>query len=138
MKLALTTLAIAALAAGGTTIAAGAQAPDTDQARPRFEQRGPGPQGQGMRRGGPGMGRGQGLGQGQGFRQGPGFRRGGPGRPGGPGGPGPGRGPALRGLNLTEDQQAQVKALHEKLRADIEAVLTPEQLATLKQRRGGR
>jgi Spy/CpxP family protein refolding chaperone len=125
MKLALTTLAIAALAAGGTTIAAGAQAPDTDQARPRFEQRGQGPQGQGMRRGGPGMGRGQGLGQGQGFR------RGGPGGPGGPG-----RGPALRGLNLTEAQQAQVKALLEKLRADFEAVLRPEQLATLKQRRG--
>lgn len=129
MKLALTTLAVAALAAGGTTIASPAQAPDTDQARPRFEQRGPGPQGPGMRRGGPGFGRGQGLGpgQGQGLRQGPGFRRG-----------GPGRGMPLRGLNLTEEQHAQVKALHEKLRADIEAVLTPEQLATLKQRRGGR
>jgi Spy/CpxP family protein refolding chaperone len=53
-------------------------------------------------------------------------------------GPGGGPGLALRGLALTDDQKAQVKAIHEKTRAEIQAVLTPEQLATLKARRGGR
>ncbi|GMV21670.1 MAG: hypothetical protein AMXMBFR57_16190 [Acidimicrobiia bacterium] len=112
-KYALATLAIGALALGGSTYAAAAQEPANDQ-RPRLmQQRGPGQRGPGQ--------------QGPGFRQGPGGRR---------GAPGPAR--ALRGLDLSEDQKAQVKALHEKLRADIEAVLTPEQLATLKSRRGGR
>ncbi len=68
--------------------------------------------------------------RGSGLRQGPGFRRG----PGGPGGPGM----ALRGLNLTDEQKAQVKAIHEKAKADVEALLTPEQRETLKNRRGGR
>lgn len=117
-KYALATLAIGALALGGSTYAAAAQEPANDQ-RPRLmQQRGVGQRGPGQR--GPGQ-------QGPGFRQGPGGRR---------GAPGPAR--ALRGLDLSEDQKAQVKALHEKLRADIEAVLTPEQLATLKSRRGGR
>lgn len=73
----------------------------------------------------------QGPQRGPGFQMGPGFRRGGPGRPGGPGA-------RLRGLNLTDEQKAQVKAIHEKLRQDIEAVLTPEQQAQLKARGGGR
>ncbi|MCC7186833.1 MAG: hypothetical protein IT185_11355 [Acidobacteria bacterium] len=97
--------------------------PANGQERPRFEQ----PQR------GPGVGQGQRMGRGQ--QQGPGFRRGGgPGRPGGPGGPGRG----LRGLNLTDEQKAQVKAIHEKTKAEVEAVLTPEQLETLKTRRAGR
>lgn len=86
---------------------------------------------------GPGFGQRQGMGQGmgqrQGQRQGQGFRRG-PGGPGRPGGPGM----ALRGLNLTDEQKAQVKAIHERTKAEVEAVLTPEQRETLKNRRGGR
>ena len=41
----------------------------------------------------------------------------------------------LRGLDLTEDQKAQVKSIHEKARQDVDAILTPEQKA---KRRGGR
>jgi|SRR5688572_6527105 len=59
-----------------------------------------------------------------------------PGRRGGPGGgPGFGRGAGLplAALNLTENQQEQVRLLiqqsQERLRADIMAVLTPEQQA---------
>jgi Spy/CpxP family protein refolding chaperone len=120
-------IGVAAVALASTAvIQAQPTRPANDQARPRFEQvqRGPG---FGQRQG---MGQGQRLGQGQ--RQGQGLRRGGgPGRPGGPG-------MALRGLNLTDEQKAQVKAIHEKTKADVEAVLTPEQRETLKTRRGGR
>lgn len=109
-------IGVAALAlAGSAAIQAQPTRPAAAGERPRMEQ---------MQRG-PGFGRGQAMGQGQ--RQGPGFRR-------GPGGPGM----ALRGLNLTEEQKAQVKAIHEKAKADVEAVLTPEQLETLKNRRAGR
>lgn len=110
---------------GSAAIQAQPARPGNTDNRPRMEQRGPG-FGQGQ-----GMGQGQRMGQGQGQRQGQGFRRGGPGRPGGPG-------MALRGLNLTDEQKAQVKAIHEKSRADVEALLTPEQLETLKNRRAGR
>lgn len=120
-------IGVAAMALAGTAaIQAQPTRPATAQERPRFEQaqRGPG-FGQGR-----GMGQGQSQGQGQGLGQG--FRRGGgPGRPGGPG-------MALRGLNLTDEQKAQVKAIHEKAKAEVDAVLTPEQLETLKTRRGGR
>ncbi len=110
-------IGVAAMALAGTAaIQAQPTRPANDQARPRMEQT----------QRGPGFGQRQGLGQGQGLRRG-----GGPGRPGGPG-----RG--LRGLNLTDEQKAQVKAIHEKTKAEVEAVLTPEQLATLKARRGGR
>jgi Spy/CpxP family protein refolding chaperone len=68
--------------------------------------------------------------QGQGAMRGPGFRQG-PGHPGG-------RGMALRGLDLTEDQKAQIKAIHDKVRQDVEAVLTPEQREQLTARRAGR
>ncbi|MBM3750334.1 MAG: hypothetical protein FJW21_04020 [Acidimicrobiia bacterium] len=49
-----------------------------------------------------------------------------------------GQGMALRGLDLTDAQKEQVKAIHEKTRQEVEAVLTPEQLEKLKARRGGR
>lgn len=65
--------------------------------------------------------------QSQGALRGMGQRRG-----GGPGGPG------LRGLDLTDAQKAQVKAIHERTRTEVEALLTPEQLEKLKARRGGR
>jgi Spy/CpxP family protein refolding chaperone len=113
-------IGVAALAlTGGAALQAQPARPGNAQERPRMEQ---------MQRG-PGFGQRQGMGQrqGQGFRRGPG----GPGRPGGPG-------MALRGLNLTDEQKAQVKAIHEKTKADIEAVLTPEQREILKNRRGGR
>lgn len=103
---------ITALALVGTA-ALQAQPPrqgNPDQ-RPRIEQRGQQGQGMGTMRG-PGAG----------------FRRGGPGGPG----------MALRGLDLTEAQKEQVKAIHEKTRQEVEAVLTPEQLEKLKARRGGR
>lgn len=106
-------IGVAALAlTGSAALQAQPPRPASAGQRPRMEQ---------MQRG-PGFGRGQGMGQG--------FQRG-PGRPGGPG-------MALRGLNLTDEQKAQVKAIHEKAKADVEAVLTPEQLETLKNRRGGR
>ena len=112
-------IGVAAMALAGTAaIQAQPTRPANGQERPRMEQRGPG------------FGQGRGLGQGQ--RQGMGFRRGGPGRPGG------GPGMALRGLNLTDEQKAQVKAIHEKAKAEVEAVLTAEQLETLKTRRAGR
>lgn len=114
-------IGVAALAlAGSAAIEAQPTRPGNTGERPRIEQ---GQRGQQPPRG-------QGMGQRPGFRRGPG----GPGRPGGPGGPGM----ALRGLNLTDEQKAQVKAIHEKAKADVEAVLTPEQLQTLKNRRGGR
>lgn len=125
-------IGVAALAlTGSAALSAQPARPGTPGERPRMEQMQRGP-GQGMGQGqrmGPGQRMGQRQGQGQ--RQGLGFRRGGPGRPGGPG-------MALRGLNLTDEQKAQVKAIHEKTKADVEAVLTPEQRETLKNRRGGR
>jgi len=118
-----TLIGVAAMALAGTAaIQAQPTRPATAQERPRFEQA----------QRGPGFGQGRGMGQGQSQRLGQGFRRGGgPGRPGGPG-------MALRGLNLTDEQKAQVKAIHEKAKAEVDAVLTPEQLETLKTRRGGR
>lgn len=116
-------IGVAAMALAGTAaIQAQPTRPATAQERPRFEQA----------QRGPGFGQGRGMSQGQGQGLGQGFRRGGgPGRPGGPG-------MALRGLNLTDEQKAQVKAIHEKAKAEVDAVLTPEQLETLKTRRGGR
>jgi Spy/CpxP family protein refolding chaperone len=61
--------------------------------------------------------------RGSGFGQG--VRRGGPGM-------------ALRGLKLSDDQKAQLRAIHEKTKADVDAVLTPEQRKMLKNRRTGR
>jgi hypothetical protein len=130
-------IGVAAVALASTAaIQAQPTQPATAQERPRFEQaqRGPGfGQGQGMgQRQGMGQGQRQGMGQGQRQGQGQGFRRGGgPGQPGRPGG-------ALRGLNLTDEQKAQVKAIHEKTKADVDAVLTPEQREALKTRRDGR
>lgn len=71
------------------------------------------------------------------FAKGPGGGRhgGGPGGPGGPGFGGPGA--ALRGLDLSEAQRMQVKAIverhQEETRAEIVALLTPEQQAKFKQ-----
>ena len=71
------------------------------------------------------------------FAQGPGGRRHG-GGPGGPGGPGFG-GPAavLRGLDLSEAQRMQVKAIverhHQEARAETFALLTSEQQAKFRQ-----
>jgi Spy/CpxP family protein refolding chaperone len=81
----------------------------------RMDQRGPqglGPQGR----------------QGQGRQGRPGMMNG-----RGPAGRGPGFG--LRGLDLTEEQRTQVKAIHEQTRIAIDNILTPEQKA---RRRGGR
>ena len=79
----------------------------------------PGPQGA-MRGRGPGGG-----------------RQGGFGRPGGPGGM-VGRGNPLCGLDLTDEQEAQIKAIHQKSHDEVLAVLTPEQREKLAARRGGR
>ena len=59
------------------------------------------------------------------------------GRPGGPGRIG-GRGHALCGLDLTDDQKAQIKTIRQESRDEIEGVLTPEQREKLRARRGGR
>lgn len=134
-----------ALAVAGTAAGAQAQAPGTPgtenaQGRPgaRMEQRLDlrGPQ-QGL---GPGQGRGMGQGRGQGTMRGRGMQQGqGPqGAMRGPGGRGPrgaGPGAGLRGLNLTEAQQTQLKAIREQTRQAIDNLLTPEQKA---KRRGGR
>lgn len=105
-------LGVAALAlAGSAAVEAQPARQGAAGERPRFEQ----PQ------------RGPGMGMRPGFRRGPG----GPGRPGGPG-------MALRGLDLTDEQKAQIKAIHEKTRAEVEALLTPAQLELLKKRRAGR
>ena len=75
-----------------------------------------------------------------------GDRRGGPGGPGGRGGRlGGGPGGELRGLDLTEAQRnqiqaireqymAQIRPLQERMQADVRAVLTPEQQATVQER----
>lgn len=144
MKRTLAIIGAAALAVTGAVAMAQAQGPDTgaeqQAGRPAFDQaqRRTGPPRQGMGQGqGMGQRQGQGLGRGQGAGRGPqGAMRG----PGGRGRGGPGRGGAgmaLRGLDLTEAQRAQIKAIHEKVRQDVEGVLTPEQLAKLKNRRGG-
>lgn len=117
---------LTALALVGTAAVQAQPTQGPPDQRPRIEQR---QQGQGAMRG-PGVRQGQGQGQGQGLR------RGGPGR-GGPGRPG-GRGMGLRGLDLADDQKAQVKAIHDKVREDVDAVLTPEQREKLAARRGGR
>ncbi len=73
------------------------------------------PGGLGPRGGGFGPGQGQGMGLGQGAGQGQGFGR----RGGGPGGPMLGRGGPgmmLMGLDLSSEQQAQVKTLFESER----------------------
>lgn len=132
-----------ALAVAGTAAGAQAQgAPGTENAqdRPgaRMEQRLHlrGPQ-QGL---GPGQGLGRGEGRGQGEMRGRGRQQGqGPqGAMRGPGGRGPrggGPGTGLRGLNLTEAQQTQLKTIREQTRLAIDNLLTPEQKA---KRRGGR
>ena len=71
------------------------------------------------------------------FSQGPsgqdaeqgGPRRGFPMGPGGPGGPRDGLGPMARDLNLTEDQKAQIKKIHESF--DTSTQELREQLRTL-------
>ena len=133
MSRALTVVGVATIAVLSAVAASQAQGPPNPQRgnRPgaaqgieRFEcgpGRGaaqPGPQGA-MRGRGPGAG-----------------RQGGIGRPGGPGRFG-GRGFALCGLDLTNDQKAQIKTLHQETRQAIEALLTPEQKAKLRARRGG-
>ena len=40
----------------------------------------------------------------------------------------------LRGLNLTDDQKAKVKALHKETHEKLMAILTPEQKEQLKQK----
>lgn len=138
-----------ALAVAGTAAGAQAQgAPGTGnaQGRPgaRMEQRlhllgpqqglGPG-QGQGLGQGqGRRQGRGQGAMRGRGLQQGQGPQ----GAMRGPGGRGPlggGPGAGLRGLDLTEAQQTQLKTIREQTRLAIDNLLTPEQKA---KRRGGR
>ncbi|NQW03775.1 MAG: hypothetical protein HQ485_07075 [Acidobacteria bacterium] len=139
-----TIVGIAALVVAGAAVVTQAQGPQAnagtpgadDQQRPgvaQLQQRGP--QGRGLRQGlgqRPAFPQGQRLGQAHGRAGGFGgaMRGGGPGRRGG----GPG---ALRGLDLTEEQRAQVKAIHEQVKLDVEALLTPEQLEKLKSR-GGR
>lgn len=140
MKRTLAIVGAAALAVTGAVAIAQAQGPEA----PGADQRNAGiafnqaqPRGPGAQR--PGMGQRQGLGQRQGFRRGPqGVMRGPGGRGPGLGRPGRGGGIGLRGLDLTEEQRTQVKALHEKLRQDTDAILTPEQKEKLKTRRGGR
>lgn len=108
--------------------------------RPEFgcgPERGPNGQAPGLRRGPGGQGLQQGMrGGARGGRQGAMGRPNGPGRPGGPGRGG--RGAALCGLDLTDEQQAQIKTIHEKTREQVEAVLTPEQLEKLRARRNSR
>ena len=91
-------------------------------------------QAQGMRPGRDGQPAPQGAMRGRGPGGG---RPGGFGRPGGPGRMG-GRGNPLCGLDLTADQKAQIEAIHQKSREEIEAILTPEQKEKLHARRGGK
>ena len=126
-------LAVVAAAAGTQAQVPGTPGTEDAQGRPgaRMEQRmsprGP-QQGPGLQGPGRGMMRGRGPGQGQGPQ---GAMRG-----RGPGGPGQrGGGFGLRGLDLTEDQKTQIKAIHEQTRQAIDNILTPEQKA---KRRGGR
>ncbi|MSO49714.1 MAG: hypothetical protein EXQ49_07400 [Acidobacteria bacterium] len=109
MKRTLAMVGVAVLAVVGAVVSAQGPAPEA--------QRGAGPGVQMSQRGPQGAMRGRGAG-------GPGgiARRGGPGF-------------GLRGLDLTDDQKAQIKSIHEKARADVEAILTPEQKA---KRRVGR
>jgi Spy/CpxP family protein refolding chaperone len=69
------------------------------------------------------------------FAQGRGARRGGPDGPGGRGGIGA-PGIALRGLDLTDVQQDQIREIvqryQQQMRADIMLVLTPDQQQKLK------
>jgi Spy/CpxP family protein refolding chaperone len=46
-----------------------------------------------------------------------------------------GRGVGLRGLDLTEAQKTQIQALRQQHQRELEAVLTPEQVAKLRARR---
>jgi len=128
------------VAIGAVTVSQAQGRPNTQGAVVREDcgpQRGPGdPQGlRPGRAGQPGAAmntmRGRGIGAGRGIGPGRGMGRGGPGRMGG-------RGFALCGLDLTAEQQAQIKALREESRREIEAILTPEQVAKLKTRRGGK
>lgn len=116
-------LVVVGAAAGAQAQAPGMPGTEDAQGRPgaRMEQR--------MNQRGPqqGMGPGQGQGRGQGAMRGRG--------PGGRGPGGRGAGAGLRGLDLTEDQRTQLKAIHEQTRQAIDNILTPEQKA---KRRGGR
>ncbi len=128
MKRTLAVVGAAVIAVVGAAAASQAQgrpnAQGPGQARDRFEC--------GPPRGNDGPGQGAVRGRGPG-----GARRGGIGRPGGPGRMG-GRGNPLCGLDLTAEQQAQVAAIHQRSRSEIDAVLTPEQKEKLRARRGGR
>jgi Spy/CpxP family protein refolding chaperone len=147
MKRTLTVVGAAVIALAGAVAASQAQgsqgaAATGEQRAGRHEfdcgpGRGAGDQGPGAR-----LGRGEQRPQGALQGRGPGGgRRGGLGMPGGPGGPGGpgrlgGRGGPLCGLDLTDDQKAQIASIHEKTRGEIEAVLTPEQREKLQARRG--
>ena len=124
MSRTLTVVGVAMIAVLGAVAASQAQGPQNGPRGNRPEVS----QDQGQRRDGAECGPGR-MGRGPG-------RQGGIGRPGGPGRFG-GRGFALCGLGLTDDQKAQIKALHEETRQAIEALLTPEQKAKLRARRGG-
>lgn len=138
MSRTLTVVGVAAIAVLSAVAASQAQGPQNPQrgGRPGVEcgpARGADDQTQGMQQG-RGVRRGP---QGAMLGRGPGAgRQGGIGRPGGPGRMG-GRGFALCGLDLTDEQKTQIRALHQETRQQIEALLTPEQKAKLRARRGG-
>ena len=143
MKRVFVGVGIAVVALAGAVAASQAQAPRNPQGgigpdggRPEFHcgpLRGDGP-GAGMQHGQEGQ-RPQGAMRGRGPGGG---RQGGLGRPGGPGGRRGGFDRELCALGLTEAQQAQIAAIHEKARLDVEAVLTAEQKEKLQALRAGR
>lgn len=129
MSRTLTVVGVATIAVLSAVAASQAQGPPNAQrgGRPEVEcgparganDQAPGvQQGRGGRRGPQGAVRGRGMG------------RPGPGRMGG-------RGFGLCGLDLTDEQKTQIRALHQETRQQIEALLTPEQKAKLRARRGG-
>ena len=143
MKRTLTVIGAAVITvviAGGAIAASQAQSPqDAQRGRPEFgcgpergaDNLGPGVEpGRGGQRPPVGAARGRGSGGG---------RQGGIGRPGGPGGPGRGgRGNPLCALDLTDQQQTQIAAIHQKAQEEVEAILTAEQKEKLRALRGGR
>src|SRR5688572_6556225 len=126
---------ITVVIAGGASAASQAQNPQDPQrgGRPEFgcgpergaDNKGPDIQpGRGGQRPPVGAVRGRGPGGG---------RQGGIGRPGGPGGPGRGgRGNPLCALDLTEEQETQIAAIHQKAQEDVENILTAEQKEKLR------
>lgn len=142
MKRTLTVIGAAVIAVVGAVAASQAQSPQNPQAR--GGERGGRPEfGCGPERGADDLRPGVPPGRGDqrppvGAMNGRG-RQGGIGRPGGPGGPGRGgRGNPLCALDLTEEQQTQIAAIHHKAQDEIEAILTPEQKEKLRALRGGR